>query len=74
MLFRSRREAEMRAGGGPAVVLGSLGHAGPNGVHFDVPEGGGPMVVVEDAGEETTLPRDDREVFGRLGGRRSIGR
>ena len=36
---RTRREAEMCAGGRPSVVLGSLGHAGPNGVHFDVPEG-----------------------------------
>ena len=54
----------MCAGGGPAVVLGSLGYAGPNGVHFDVPEGGGPMVVVEYAGEETTLPKITAKFFG----------
>ena len=54
----------MCAGGRPSVVLGSLGHAGPNGVHFDVTEGGGPMVVVEDAGEETTLPEMTAKFLG----------
>ena len=38
--------------------------AGPDGVHFDVTEGGGPMVVVEDAGEETTLPEMTAKFLG----------
>ena len=51
-----RREVEVRAGRGPAVVGGGGTQTGPDWVHFDVAEGGGPMVVVEHAGKETTLP------------------
>ena len=51
-----RREVEVRAGGGPAVVGGGGTQTGPDWVHFDVTEGGGPMVVVEHAGKETALP------------------
>ena len=61
---RRRHEAEVCAGRGPAVVLGGLGQAGPDGIHFDVAEGGGPMVVVEDAGEETTLPEMTAKFLG----------
>ena len=49
-----RFQAEVGAGGGPAVVSGGGGEASPDGV--DIAEGGGPVGVVEDAGEEAPLP------------------
>ena len=59
-----RREVEMCAGGGPAVVGGVGRKAGPDGVHFDVAEGGGPMVVVKNAGEEAALPEMTAKFLG----------
>ena len=59
-----RREVEMCAGGGPAVV-GCVGRkASPDGVHFDVAEGGGPMVIVKNAGKETALPEMTAKFLG----------
>ncbi len=54
----------MCAGGGPTVI-GRVGReAGLDWVHLDVAEGGGPMVVVEDAGEEATLPEMTAKFLG----------
>ena len=42
--------AEMIAGGGPAVIGSGGSEAGADGIHFDRAKGGGPMGVVDDAG------------------------
>lgn len=57
-------EPEMRAGGGPAMVFGAFDDAGADGIQFDVAQGGGPMVTVEQAGEEAALPEPAGAALG----------
>jgi hypothetical protein len=46
----------MRPGAGPRIVFGSKDHASPHWVPFNITDSVAQMIIVENAGIETSLP------------------